>query len=186
MSTNWWATRWPAVPYDPALVWLVGPVVDSWTAVAPQTAPAQLGVELLEQPCRDLTDGHLTQRRLDVFPRVGLIALSGVLLDFMDPQPRVDGRTECRLGPGVLLRVDLCPETVQDAPRLGLIAGRLSQAKFTTGQGSTPAYMSTWKEFPRRRMCPRSRPPASFFTMPRPYLVTAPVTLIKMDSQLGA
>ena len=73
------------MPDDPALVWLVGPVVDSWTTVAPQTAPAQLGVELLKQPCRDLADGHVTQRRLDVFPRVGVVSLPGVLLDLMDP-----------------------------------------------------------------------------------------------------
>jgi hypothetical protein len=40
MPTSWSATSCPAVLDDPALVWLVGPVVDGWTAVAPHTAPA--------------------------------------------------------------------------------------------------------------------------------------------------
>jgi hypothetical protein len=73
------------MPDDTALVRLIRPVVDSKVAVAPQTAPTQLSVELLKQPRGDLADGHVAQRRLDVVARVSLVTLPGVLLDLMDP-----------------------------------------------------------------------------------------------------
>jgi hypothetical protein len=85
MPTRWPATGWPAVPDDTTLVRFVRPVVDSEMAVAPQTAPTQVSVELLKQPRGDLADGHVAQRRLDVVARVGLVALPCVLLDLMDP-----------------------------------------------------------------------------------------------------
>jgi len=85
------------VPLDhTALVRLVRSVVHGGTAITAGSTPSQLGVEILQHLRRDLADGHLAERRLDLLPGVGLVPLPGVLLDLVHPQPRIQCHAQSR------------------------------------------------------------------------------------------
>jgi hypothetical protein len=107
ITCRWRPARRSAVPDDPAVMRPSGPVVYREPPVAAGSAPAQLGVEVLQHLGRDLAEGYVAERRLDVEPRVRLVALPGVRLDLVDPQPGVEGSTERRAGPRLLLGLHL-------------------------------------------------------------------------------
>jgi hypothetical protein len=86
------------MPHDPAFVRPVDAVIDRDLAVAANAAPAKLRVERLEQLRIDLAEQDVAKRGFDMEPRVGLVALTRVLLGLVHCEPRVDGRVERRLG----------------------------------------------------------------------------------------
>jgi hypothetical protein len=98
------------------------------------SAPAQLGVEVLQHLGGDLAHRHVAERGLDVLADVGLVALPGVVLDLVYPQPGVQRGTEGRSGPGLLLGVDLGPQAGQDPLGLGLVGGGLGQVHPLPGE----------------------------------------------------
>jgi hypothetical protein len=134
VATFRWSSSRPAMSDGTALVRPIDSVVDGRPAIATSPTPAQLGVELLQRPRGDLADRLVTEGGVQVEPGVALVALPGRLLEFVHPQPRLHGRAEGGLRPRVALLVDLRTEPLQDPPRLGLVGGRLRQAKFLARQ----------------------------------------------------
>ena len=101
------SARWLAVADHAALVRTVCAVVDPRAAVAAVSAAAKIGVELLQQPCRDLSYRLVAQGGSDVQPEVRLVALPRGRIDLVDLQPFLDRRPQRALRAGMPLGVDL-------------------------------------------------------------------------------
>jgi hypothetical protein len=123
---------------DPALVRLARAVLDERLAVTACAAPAQLGVELLEQPRRHLADRLVAEGREDVHAGVQLVAGVGGCLDFVRPKPGLHGRPERGLRPRLTLLVNLCAEPLENRLGLGLGRDRLREPDLLAGQGVDP------------------------------------------------
>ena len=107
-----------------AVMRAVHPVLDERAPVAAGSASSQLRVELLQHLRRDLADGEVTHNRLDVPPRVRLIAGERVGLGGVDSQPGVERLAQRCIGSGVDLLLDLVYEPPQNALGFLLIRRR--------------------------------------------------------------
>lgn len=93
---------------DAALMLCRCAVVDGRLAItAPDPTATKVGVELLEHLRGHLADQHVAEYRVEVQPGVALVALPGVLIDLVDPQPLLHRDAERRLGSSVRLLVNL-------------------------------------------------------------------------------
>lgn len=128
-------TRRATMFHDAALMVALDAVLDPRATVTADSAAAQLGVERIQNVGRDAADRLVTERRVEVHPRVVLVALARRLLDVEHPQPRVHRNAEAGFGLRRPLVVNLGTEPAQDLLDLGLGLGRAGEPDLLAGDG---------------------------------------------------
>jgi hypothetical protein len=78
------------MPNRSAFVGTILTMVDRRTAIAASTASTDVGVELLQNPCRNLADQPVAERGVDVVPGVRLVPLARGLFKLVHLEPLCD------------------------------------------------------------------------------------------------
>jgi hypothetical protein len=112
------AARLPLVPDGVALVGHGRPVVDGRLAAsAARAAPAEIGVQIVQDLRRDLRDRDIADGRLDRPTDVAAVAVEGGLLGFVAAEP-LQRCAQRRFRRGAALLVDLGQQPREDLLRL--------------------------------------------------------------------